>query len=104
MGRWEAEATALREVVGGASILVLGGIHDAAEAADVVEIDAVPVVQHAGHVGLLGKAARERGRSLRVQVEVDTGMTRMGISPEETPALLTRRRRTTISASFSGAL
>lgn len=88
-----AEAAALRAAVGDASLVVLGGIHDAAEAADAAEIDAIPVVQHAGHVGLLEKAARERGRSLRVQVEVDTGLTRMGISPEEAPALLTRLGR-----------
>ncbi len=83
-----AEAAALRGAAIAAPILVLGGVHDAAEAEDVIELGLTPVVQHPGHVPLLRKVARERGRTLPVHVEVDTGMARMGLSPEEAPALL----------------
>ena len=83
-----AEAAELRAAGIELPILVLGGVHDAAEADDVVELGVTPVVQHAGHVPLLRKRAQERGTTLPVQVEVDTGMCRMGVSPEEAPALI----------------
>jgi alanine racemase len=83
-----AEAATLRGAAIAAPILLLGGVHDAAEAEDVAELGVMPVVQHAGHVPLLRKVARERGRALPVHVEVDTGMARMGLSPEEAPTLL----------------
>ena len=83
-----AEAGELRAGGLEVPILVLGGVHDAAEADDVIEVGVTPVVQHAGHLPLLRKRARERGTSLPVQVEVDTGMCRMGVSPEEAPALI----------------
>ncbi len=34
------------------------------------------------------KAARERSKTIPVQLEVDTGMARMGFSPEETPSVI----------------
>ncbi len=83
-----AEAGALREAGLEADLLVLGGVHDAAEAADVAELGAIAVVHHAGHRALLAKAARERGTTLRIQLEVDTGMRRMGVPAEDAPALL----------------
>ena len=82
-----AEAVELRAAGIDASILVLGGVHDAAEADDVIEAGVTPVVQHAGHLPLLRARARERGTVLAVQLEIDTGMSRMGISPEEAPSL-----------------
>ena len=66
---------------------LLGGIHDAAEADDAAALELVPVVQHAGHVPLLARAARERGPAARVELEVDTGMARMGVPPEDVAAL-----------------
>jgi alanine racemase len=83
-----AEAAELRAGGIDVPILVLGGVHDAAEADDVIEAGVTPVVQHAGHVPLLRKRAHERGTALPVQVEVDTGMCRMGVSPEEAPTLI----------------
>jgi alanine racemase len=83
-----AEAAQLRAAAVKVPILALGGIHDAAEAADAAAYGVTPVVQHAGHVALLRKAARERGTRLPIQLEVDTGMARNGVSPEEAPALL----------------
>lgn len=83
-----AEAAELRAGGIAVPILVLGGVHDAAEADDVIEIGVTPVVQHAGHLPLLRKRAHERGTELPVQVEIDTGMCRMGVSPEEAPTLI----------------
>jgi len=85
-----AEAAELRAAAIDCGILVLGGVHDAAEAADVLELAVTPVIQHAGHIGLLSQAAREHRAPLPVQVEVDTGMRRMGLPAEDAPALLER--------------
>lgn len=76
-----AEAAELRAAAVETEILVLGGVHDAAEAADAVAARATPVVQHPDHLPLLAEAAGERGARLPVHVEVDTGMRRMGIPP-----------------------
>jgi alanine racemase len=81
-----AEAAELRAGAVRVPILVLGGIHDAAEAADAAALDLVPVIQHQGHVSLLARAARERGRPLGVELEIDTGMARMGVAPEDVAA------------------
>ena len=81
------EAAELRAAAVRVPILVLGGIHDAAEADDAVELGLVPVIQQGGHVPLLARAARERGRPLAVELEVDTGMARMGVPPEDVAAL-----------------
>ena len=88
-----AEAAELRAAAIDCGILVLGGVHDAAEAADVVELAVTPVIQHAGHIGLLSQIARERRAPLPVQIEVDTGMRRMGLAAEDAPALLERIAR-----------
>jgi alanine racemase len=83
-----AEAAELRAAAVRVPLLLLGGIHDAAEADDAAALDLVPVVQHAGHVPLLARAAREHGRRLGVELEVDTGMARMGVAPEDVAALV----------------
>jgi alanine racemase len=83
-----AEAAALRDAGVRVPILVLGGVHDAAEAGEAIARDLVPVIHHAGHAQLLAACAGERGRPVSVHVEVDTGMRRMGAAPEEAPALL----------------
>jgi alanine racemase len=88
-----AEAAELRAAAIDCTILVLGGVHDSAEAADVVELAVTPVIQHAGHIGLLSQVARERRAPLPVQVEVDTGMRRMGLAAEDSPSLLVRIAR-----------
>jgi alanine racemase len=88
-----AEAAELRAAAIDCAILVLGGVHDAAEAADVLELAVTPVIQHSGHIGLLSQAAREHRAPLPVQIEVDTGMRRMGLAAEDAPALLERIAR-----------
>jgi alanine racemase len=82
------EAAQLRSAGVAQAILVLGGAHDAGEADEAVALGLTPVVQHAGHLALLRKAATERSRAVAVQIEVDTGMARMGISPEDAPSLI----------------
>jgi alanine racemase len=81
------EAAELRQASISAPLLVLGGVHDAPEAEAVVDLAVTPVVHHAGHVALLAEAAGARGRDLGVQVEVDTGMRRMGVAPDQAAAL-----------------
>jgi alanine racemase len=82
-----SEAAELRAAAVRVPLVLLGGIHDAAEADDAAALDLVPVVQHAGHVPLLARAAREHGRRLALELEVDTGMARMGVAPEDVAAL-----------------
>jgi alanine racemase len=82
------EAAQLRGAGVSGGMLVLCGVHDAGEADEAVALGLTPVVQHAGHVALLRRAAAERSRVIPVQVEVDTGMARMGISPEDAPSLI----------------
>jgi alanine racemase len=88
-----AEAAELRAAAIDCRVLVLGGVHDAAEAADAIELGVTPVIQHSGHIGLLSQAAHEHRAALPVQLEVDTGMRRMGVAAEDAPALLERIAR-----------
>ena len=76
------EAAELRAAGVRAAILLLGGIEDERDAEGAAELDLVPVVQHGAHVALLAAAAAARGRRLAVQLEVDTGMSRMGVPAE----------------------
>lgn len=80
------EGLALRASGLEGSILVLGGVHEGADLA--VEGRLTPVIHHRGHLEALAAAARRAGRTLPVHVEVDTGMRRMGVAPEEADALL----------------
>ncbi len=69
-------------------ILVMGGVHTAAEAREAARLRLVVTIHHAGHVALLAGAGQDLGLSIGVQVEVDTGMTRMGISASRAAELL----------------
>jgi alanine racemase len=84
------EAAELRAAGVRAAILLLGGIEGDRDAADAAELDLVPVVQHAGHVAPLAAAAAARGRPLAVQLEVDTGMARMGVPADAALEVLAR--------------
>ncbi len=83
-----AEASALRDAGLEVPILVMGGVCGPAEAELAAAAGLVPAIHHAGHAELLARVARGRERALPVQVEVDTGMRRMGVPPSEAPALL----------------
>ena len=80
------EGLALREWGIEGSMLVLGGVHDGPDLA--VEGCLTPVIHHRGHLESLAAAARRAGTRLPVHVEIDTGMRRMGVPPEEAEALL----------------
>jgi alanine racemase len=82
------EASRLRDAGVGASLLVLGGVHDRVEAAEAVARRLVPVLYDRAGLALVADAARAAGARSPVQVEVDTGMRRMGVAPEDAPALL----------------
>ncbi len=87
------EAAVLRSAGIRAPILVLGGVHDATDAAAAVEHNLIPVVHHRGHLEILEDAARAGESAIPVHVEVDTGMSRMGVPAGEAPALLERVKR-----------
>lgn len=82
------EAVCLRDAGVAAPILVLGGVAGAADARAAVELGLAPVVHHAEHVALLAEAARAGRAPLGVQVELDTGMKRMGVAPEAAAGVL----------------
>jgi alanine racemase len=81
------EAVALREAEIREPILVLSGAADAEEAETAVGLDLTPVVHHAGQLALLASAARDRAEPLPIHVEVDTGMSRTGVSADRAGAL-----------------
>ena len=80
------EGCELREAGLELPILVLGGVHRDCELA--LERGLTPVLHHAGHLERVAKLARRRGERVAVHVEVDTGMRRMGVPPDEAEALL----------------
>lgn len=82
------EAVVLRDAGVDVPVLVLGGVHGESEADEAIRRDLVPVVHHPGHAELLGARAASLSKRVRVQVEIDTGMRRMGVSCDDAPALL----------------
>jgi alanine racemase len=82
------EACVLRDAGVEAALLVLGGVHDASEAAESVARRLVPVLHDAAGLARMAAAARAAGARVCVQVEVDTGMRRMGVPAEAAPELL----------------
>ncbi len=84
------EAIALRDLLGVApSIFVLNGIPPGtAGAFDAHRL--LPVLNSAGQVGEWQNLAASRGRPLPAAIQVDTGMSRFGLSPDEVHALAAR--------------
>jgi alanine racemase len=80
------EGLELREAGIELPILVLGGVGTAPEQA--VEGRLTPVVHHAEQRQRLSAAASLAGVRVPVQVEVDTGMRRMGVAPDTAGQLL----------------
>jgi alanine racemase len=72
-------------------VVVLHGAHDAAAVRDAAAHGLILCVHHEGQVELLEAAAEPvRAELAGVWLKVDTGMHRLGVTPEETPTL--RRR------------
>lgn len=88
-----AEGAALRHAGLVAPILLMGGLDDAAGAERAVKWGLTPVLQDRRGVELARRFGR-RGSPLDVEVEVDTGMRRMGVPLEEARALIERVRAT----------
>ena len=80
------EACELRAAGVALPILVLGGVME--DPALAVARDLTPVIHHRGHLEALADAARAAGTRCKVHVEVDTGMSRMGVPPAEAASLL----------------
>jgi alanine racemase len=86
------EGVALRRELPEAGILVMSGIW-LGEAEAALEHDLTPVVWEARHIGLLeGAAKRLRAApgDCPVHLEIDTGMSRQGVRPEDLESLLGR--------------
>lgn len=83
-----SEAAQLRDAGIDARILLLGGVQSAEEAGEVAALSLSPVVHGPADLALLAHAARRLEAPVPVQVEVDTGMSRMGVAPNEALALL----------------
>lgn len=85
-----SDALALSEAGVRQPIVLLGGVYDASELATAVDKRFELVVHCRPQLELLEAAAR--GRAV-VWLEVDTGMHRLGIDPEECAAVLQRLRK-----------
>lgn len=84
------ELAALRDAGVRGEVLVLGGAHDAAEAACALALGATLAVHHDEHVALAAAAARRCGAHAGVHLEVDTGMRRTGNAPSALAGILAR--------------
>ncbi len=76
-----AEGRELREGGLQEPILVLGGAHDAREAAAAAASELTLVLHRMDQLPDYREAARAAGHRMRIEVEIDTGMARMGLSP-----------------------
>ena len=85
-----SEVAALRAARIDAPVLLLGGVHDAADARAAVALGATPVLHHEGMRAAVEDAAASLGRRAAVHVEVDTGMRRLGVPADEAVALIAR--------------
>ncbi|HUX40322.1 MAG TPA: alanine racemase [Rectinemataceae bacterium] len=81
-----AEAIELREAGITAPILVLGGV-PASEAEPAVATGIDASVYESATIEAFDRAGRKYERKARLHLKIDTGMTRVGCSPAEAPAL-----------------
>lgn len=84
------EATELRAAGLAAPVLVLVGPRNAAEADEILAARAVAVLHHEEAAGWMAAAAGRAARETRVQIEVDTGMRRMGVPGADAAAFAGR--------------
>ena len=82
------EAAELRQGGIDAPILLLWGVRSRAEAEAAVTLRLTPVLHHGESLALSAAAAAAASARLPVHVEVDTGMRRMGVPPEEASSFL----------------
>lgn len=84
------EAAELRASGIRAPTLVLGGVQSRAEAERALALDVEPVLSRADAFEWLDGAAARAGRAARCHVELDTGMGRVGVVPDELGEFLAR--------------
>jgi alanine racemase len=85
------EAVALRDAaLDFPQILVLSGLHSRAEAEEAGARRLTPVVHTDEGLALATEAGRLLGSPISVEVEVDTGMSRMGVAPESAVDFMVR--------------
>lgn len=82
-----AEGAALRRAGIGAPILLLGGVRSAAAAERAIKWGLTPVLHDGADFELLRSFGRPDA-PLAVEVEVDTGMSRMGVAPDAARGLI----------------
>jgi alanine racemase len=80
------EALALRPLLPGPMLAVLGGLLPGTEA-DYLAHDLTPVLNSLAEIDAWAGAARGAGRALPALLHVDTGMARLGLAPAELAAL-----------------
>jgi alanine racemase len=81
------EARTLRDAGVEGPIMLLMGVPDE-DAALAVELELVPVIDRAETLEALSQAAVKLGRTALCHVKLDSGMGRLGVSPDEALALL----------------
>ncbi len=82
------EACALREDGISAPVLAMAGAHDSGQAHLAASLGVSVVVHDRDTLRPLREAARREGRPFPVQVEIDTGMHRMGVAIAQAPDLI----------------
>lgn len=82
-----AEGLTLRKALGPQPVVhVLNGLPPGSEA-EAVAADLVPVINSAGQLKAWGEAGRQAGRKLPAAIQVDSGMSRLGMAPAEVEAI-----------------
>src|SRR5262249_40516954 len=75
-----------------APVLVMGPSQHGGED-DMVMAGLTPVIGSAEELAPLAAVARRRGRTIEAHLKVDTGMGRLGVSPDEAPGLAVEAAR-----------
>ena len=83
---------ALASLPGGGRILCLLGAVDERDAALMLEHELIPFVPGPDNLDLLARAVSGTGGRLNISLKFDTGMARLGFTPEEVPELVRRLR------------
>jgi alanine racemase len=87
------EAVALKPALrDGISLFVLNGLQPGAES-DCAAIGAIPVLNSLDQIARWAALARKLGRRLPAALQVDSGMARLGLPPEEVAILIAERKR-----------
>lgn len=88
-----SEAVALKPTLGEEiSLFILNGLQPGAER-DCAAIGAIPVLNSLDQLGRWAMFAQERGQSLPAALQVDSGMSRLGLPPEEVAILAAEPER-----------